>query len=243
MGRRRASSLVEGLEGPDPLTLDNEVVAESSRPRGMPALDHPHFGRGIRPTARIVVGPPDHRAHPAVAGRPVQALCQTSRPTEPLTPHRGRRMHVTGRWRIHGSRRRKGGSPTADREPGETREAGGEISTVSPRRNGGQPTAGTPLASGRHPGHVADGGFLRSSSASRPRLPLSPAGLRQIYARSGSELMVRSFCQCPSETKSTTPPTTVIAVWSSIAYAAFGMPVAHRSASARELPGMPSAAR
>jgi hypothetical protein len=42
---------------------------------------------------------------------------------------------------------------------------------------------------------------------------------------------------------STSPSTTVIAVWSSIAYAGFEMPAAHRSASTMELPGMPSAAR
>ena len=39
------------------------------------------------------------------------------------------------------------------------------------------------------------------------------------------------------------PSATMTAVWSSIAYAAFGMLAAHRSASAIELPGMPSAAK
>jgi hypothetical protein len=106
----------------------------------MPPLDHPHFGRGIRPPARIVVGPPDHGAHPAVAGRPVQALCQT--------------------WRSH---------RTAD--------------TPSGRTNACRAVADPPFASTQRwishrwdadrdraaLVHVADGDFLRSSSASRPR--------------------------------------------------------------------------
>ena len=48
---------------------------------------------------------------------------------------------------------------------------------------------------------------------------------------------VNSF-QCPSETTSTVPSLTLMAVSSSIAYAGFGMPAAQLSASAMELPGM-----
>ena len=52
-------------------------------------------------------------------------------------------------------------------------------------------------------------------------------------------LGVNSF-QCPSETSSTPSSVTLIAVWSSIAYAGFGIPAAHRSASAMELSGKSS---
>ncbi len=47
----------------------------------------------------------------------------------------------------------------------------------------------------------------------------------------------------PSDTTSTTPSTTVIAVWSSIAYAGPPIRAIHSSASAIELPGIPSGAR
>jgi len=46
--------------------------------------------------------------------------------------------------------------------------------------------------------------------------------------------------QCPSETTSTVPSVTLMAVWSSMAYAGPAISAAHLSASAIELPGMPS---
>ena len=45
---------------------------------------------------------------------------------------------------------------------------------------------------------------------------------------------------CPSETTSTLPSVTLMAVWSSIAYAGPAIPAAHLSASAMVLPGMSS---
>src|SRR3954462_8412771 len=88
-------------------------------------------------------------------------------------------------------------------------------------------------------------GSLRSRSGDRIRrrhVPLLPedtkcaiSSIRSLATRLG----LHSF-QCPSETTSTVPSTTVMAVSSSIAYAGPEMPAAHCSASAIELPGMPS---
>jgi hypothetical protein len=47
-----------------------------------------------------------------------------------------------------------------------------------------------------------------------------------------------SSFQCPSETTSTVPSVTLMAVWSSMAYAGPAMLAAHLSAWARVLPGM-----
>ncbi|MCA2229665.1 hypothetical protein [Nonomuraea aurantiaca] len=49
--------------------------------------------------------------------------------------------------------------------------------------------------------------------------------------------------QCPSETTSTVPSVTLMAVWSSMAYAGPAMPAAHLSASAMVFPGMSSCPR
>jgi hypothetical protein len=46
-----------------------------------------------------------------------------------------------------------------------------------------------------------------------------------------------SSFQCPSDTTSTVPSATLMAVWSSIAYARCPIPAAHRSASAKVFSG------
>src|SRR5205807_4352821 len=88
-------------------------------------------------------------------------------------------------------------------------------------------------------------GFLRSSGPVQGRDVVRTQRVRTGGARERpprQDLEGSSF-QCPSETTSTVPSVTLKAVSSSIAYAGPGIWAAQLSASAIELPGMPSGAR
>src|SRR4051812_15904065 len=81
---------------------------------------------------------------------------------------------------------------------------------------------------------VADRDSNRLSLHGEPGLPTTARGVSSAQEgnrRQGSAHGVNSF-QCPSETTSTVPSLTVMAVWSSMAYAGPGMPAAHLSAAA-----------
>ena len=60
-----------------------------------------------------------------------------------------------------------------------------------------------------------------------------------VWQRAHAAFVGRSF-QCPSETTSTVPSVTLMAVWSSMAYAGPAMPAAHLSASAMVFSGISS---
>jgi hypothetical protein len=87
------------------------------------------------------------------------------------------------------------------------------------------------------PGAIRLGGGCRGARSEHPVSGRSGRFPTPIAVGRGYE--GNSF-QCPSETTSTVPSVTLMAVWSSIAYAGPEMPAAHCSASAMELPGIPS---
>jgi len=111
---------------------------------------------------------------------------------------------------------------------------------------------GTPLVhkSGRKPAlrlhsidpprGLASAAYARSPAKDgrRPDRGMSIAR-RYVRSRIGRSYQGNSF-HCPSETTSTVPSVTLIAVWSSMAYAGPAMPAAHRCASAMVFSGMSS---
>ena len=100
----------------------------------------------------------------------------------------------------------------------------------------------TPSDRGLRAGGNGDAGDS-AGSAARPhrravdQTELVPAQERERLPR--GDHTANSF-QCPSETTSTVPSTTCMAVSSSIAYAGTDMPAAHLSASAMEFSGKAS---
>src|SRR5262249_14953457 len=78
--------------------------------------------------------------------------------------------------------------------------------------------------------------FIRSGSW-KSRWTRHEQALRSAWSRTGCGYQ-ESLFHCPSETTSTVPSVTLMAVWSSMAYAGPAMSAAHFSASAMVFPGI-----